>query len=157
MAAKDWPANIAELDLDLVCASYLRIRAPPASDGVDVHDLEVPTARPSPSPRWYAATTRCLAIRRDNHQLHYLRGRMRQRRPRAAEEPCSQVIGHDDSALFVAAARADEVLALAETIRDTERRPAERIRAGTRRADRSSSASTWRDVSDAVADLRGSP
>jgi regulator of RNase E activity RraA len=38
--------------------------------------------------------------------------------------------GDDDGVLFVPAARAGEVLTLAETIRDTERRQAERIRAG---------------------------
>jgi regulator of RNase E activity RraA len=40
------------------------------------------------------------------------------------------VVGDDDGVLFVPAVRADEILALAETIRDTERRQAERIRAG---------------------------
>lgn len=40
------------------------------------------------------------------------------------------VMGDDDGVLFVPADRADEILALAETIRDTERRQAERIRAG---------------------------
>jgi regulator of RNase E activity RraA len=40
------------------------------------------------------------------------------------------VLGDDDGALFVPAARAEDVFALAETIRDTERRQAERIRAG---------------------------
>jgi regulator of RNase E activity RraA len=38
--------------------------------------------------------------------------------------------GDDDGVLFVPAARAEEVFTLAETIRDTERRQAERIRAG---------------------------
>ena len=41
------------------------------------------------------------------------------------------VFADDDGVLFVPAQRADEVLALAETIRDTERRQAERIREGT--------------------------
>jgi len=40
------------------------------------------------------------------------------------------VLGDDDGVLFVPAARAADVLTLAETIRDTERRQAERIRAG---------------------------
>jgi 4-hydroxy-4-methyl-2-oxoglutarate aldolase len=40
------------------------------------------------------------------------------------------VLGDDDGALFVPADRADEVFALAETIRDTERRQADQIRAG---------------------------
>jgi regulator of RNase E activity RraA len=40
------------------------------------------------------------------------------------------VFGDDDGVLFVPAARADEVLSLAETIRDTECRQADRIRAG---------------------------
>jgi regulator of RNase E activity RraA len=40
------------------------------------------------------------------------------------------VVGDEDGVLFVPAARADEILALAETIRDTERRQAGRIRAG---------------------------
>ena len=40
------------------------------------------------------------------------------------------VVGDDDGVLFVPATRADEILALAEAIRDTERRQAERIRAG---------------------------
>jgi hypothetical protein len=40
------------------------------------------------------------------------------------------VLGDDDGVLFVPAARAEEILTLAETIRDTERRQAERIRAG---------------------------
>ncbi|MEV6397454.1 RraA family protein [Streptomyces sp. NPDC051907] len=40
------------------------------------------------------------------------------------------VLADDDGALFVPAARAGEVFTLAETIRDTERRQAERIRAG---------------------------
>jgi 4-hydroxy-4-methyl-2-oxoglutarate aldolase len=40
------------------------------------------------------------------------------------------VLGDDDGVLFVPAARAEDVFALAETIRDTERRQAERIRAG---------------------------
>jgi regulator of RNase E activity RraA len=40
------------------------------------------------------------------------------------------VVGDDDGVLFLPAARADEILALAETIRDTERRQADRIRAG---------------------------
>ena len=40
------------------------------------------------------------------------------------------VLGDDDGVLLVPAARAEEVFALAETIRDTERRQAERMRAG---------------------------
>src|SRR5918996_737975 len=40
------------------------------------------------------------------------------------------VLGDDDGVLFVPAARAVDVFTLAETIRDTERRQAERIRAG---------------------------
>jgi len=40
------------------------------------------------------------------------------------------VLGDDDGVLFLPAARADELLTLAETIRDTERRQADRIRAG---------------------------
>ncbi len=40
------------------------------------------------------------------------------------------VFGDDDGVLFVPANRAGEILALAETIRDTERRQAEQIRAG---------------------------
>ena len=40
------------------------------------------------------------------------------------------VLGDDDGVLFVPAARAGDILTLAETIRDTERRQAERIRAG---------------------------
>lgn len=40
------------------------------------------------------------------------------------------VLGDDDGALFVPADRADEIFTLAETIRDTERRQAEQIRAG---------------------------
>ena len=41
------------------------------------------------------------------------------------------VFGDDDGAIFVPAARLDEVLTAAEGIRDTERRQAELIRAGT--------------------------
>jgi regulator of RNase E activity RraA len=41
------------------------------------------------------------------------------------------VIGDDDGVLFISAARADEIVALAETIRDTERRQADQIRSGT--------------------------
>jgi len=41
------------------------------------------------------------------------------------------VLGDDDGVLFVPADRADELVALAETIRDTERRQADRIREGT--------------------------
>jgi 4-hydroxy-4-methyl-2-oxoglutarate aldolase len=41
------------------------------------------------------------------------------------------VLGDDDGVLFVPADRADEVFGLAESIRDTERRQAERIREGT--------------------------
>jgi regulator of RNase E activity RraA len=41
------------------------------------------------------------------------------------------VLADDDGVLFVPAAGADDLLTLAETIRDTERRQAERIRAGT--------------------------
>jgi regulator of RNase E activity RraA len=40
------------------------------------------------------------------------------------------VLGDDDGVLFVPAARALDLFTLAETIRDTERRQAERIRAG---------------------------
>jgi regulator of RNase E activity RraA len=40
------------------------------------------------------------------------------------------VLGDDDGVLFVPAARAEDIFAVAETIRDTERRQAERIRAG---------------------------
>jgi regulator of RNase E activity RraA len=40
------------------------------------------------------------------------------------------VLGDDDGVLFMLAARAEEIITLAETIRDTERRQAERIRAG---------------------------
>jgi regulator of RNase E activity RraA len=40
------------------------------------------------------------------------------------------VLGDDDGVLFVPATRAVDVFTLAETIRDTERRQAERIRAG---------------------------
>ncbi len=40
------------------------------------------------------------------------------------------VLGDDDGVLFVPAVRADELFDLAETIRDTERRQAERIRSG---------------------------
>lgn len=40
------------------------------------------------------------------------------------------VLGDEDGVLFVPLARSAEVLGLAETIRDTERRQAERIRAG---------------------------
>ncbi|MFI6795784.1 RraA family protein [Streptosporangium canum] len=40
------------------------------------------------------------------------------------------VLGDDDGVLFVPAARAEDLFTLAETIRDTERRQAEQIRAG---------------------------
>ncbi|MEU4494669.1 RraA family protein [Streptomyces sp. NPDC023998] len=40
------------------------------------------------------------------------------------------VLGDDDGVLFVPAARAADIFTLAETIRDTERRQAEQIRAG---------------------------
>ncbi len=40
------------------------------------------------------------------------------------------VLGDDDGVLFVPAGRAEEIFTMAETIRDTERRQAERIRAG---------------------------
>ena len=40
------------------------------------------------------------------------------------------VLGDEDGVLFVEAARADELLAIAETIRNTERHQAEQIRAG---------------------------
>jgi 4-hydroxy-4-methyl-2-oxoglutarate aldolase len=40
------------------------------------------------------------------------------------------VFGDEDGVLFVPAARAGEILTLAETIRDTERRQADRIRSG---------------------------
>jgi regulator of RNase E activity RraA len=45
--------------------------------------------------------------------------------------PEDLVLGDDDGILFLPAARAEEVFALAETIRDTERRQAEHIRQGT--------------------------
>jgi regulator of RNase E activity RraA len=41
------------------------------------------------------------------------------------------VLGDDDGVLFVPASRAGEVFTLAETIRDTERRQAEQLHAGT--------------------------
>jgi regulator of RNase E activity RraA len=44
--------------------------------------------------------------------------------------PDDLVLGDDDGALFVPAARADEIFSLAETIRDTERRQADQIRSG---------------------------
>src|SRR5216683_1643401 len=40
------------------------------------------------------------------------------------------ILGDDDGVIFVPAARAGDIFTLAETIRDTERRQAERIRAG---------------------------
>jgi regulator of RNase E activity RraA len=40
------------------------------------------------------------------------------------------VLGDDDGVLLVPATRAEDIFTLAETIRDTERRQAERIRAG---------------------------
>src|SRR5262249_47569420 len=40
------------------------------------------------------------------------------------------VLGDDDGVLFVPAGRAEDLFTLTETIRDTERRQAERIRAG---------------------------
>lgn len=40
------------------------------------------------------------------------------------------VLGDDDGVLFIPAARAHDILTLAETIRDTERRQAEQIRTG---------------------------
>ncbi|MER7660544.1 MULTISPECIES: RraA family protein [unclassified Streptomyces] len=40
------------------------------------------------------------------------------------------VLGDEDGVVFIPAARADELFTLAETIRDTERRQAERVRAG---------------------------
>ena len=40
------------------------------------------------------------------------------------------VLGDDDGVLFLPAARVEDILTLAETIRDTERRQAERIREG---------------------------
>ncbi|WP_327679492.1 RraA family protein [Streptomyces sp. NBC_00467] len=40
------------------------------------------------------------------------------------------VLGDEDGVLFIPAAHADELFALAESIRDTERRQAEHIRAG---------------------------
>ena len=40
------------------------------------------------------------------------------------------VLGNDDGALIVPSRQAEEVFTLAETIRATERRQAERIRAG---------------------------
>ncbi|MBG0832029.1 RraA family protein [Planomonospora sp. ID67723] len=44
--------------------------------------------------------------------------------------PQDLALGDDDGVLFVPAAHAESLFALAETIRDTERRQAERIRAG---------------------------
>ncbi|WP_431896810.1 RraA family protein [Nonomuraea sp. bgisy101] len=44
--------------------------------------------------------------------------------------PEDVVLGDDDGVVFVPADRAEELLALAEAIRDTERRQADRIRAG---------------------------
>jgi regulator of RNase E activity RraA len=44
--------------------------------------------------------------------------------------PADLVFGDDDGVLFLPADRAGELLTLAETIRDTERRQAERIRSG---------------------------
>ncbi len=41
------------------------------------------------------------------------------------------VLGNDDGVLFLPNAQAEEILALAETIRDAERRQADRVRAGT--------------------------
>jgi regulator of RNase E activity RraA len=41
------------------------------------------------------------------------------------------VLGDEDGVLFIPAARAEEIFAAAETIRDTERRQADRIRSGT--------------------------
>ena len=40
------------------------------------------------------------------------------------------VLGDDDGVVFVPSSQAEEIFTLAETIRDTERRQAERIRAG---------------------------
>ncbi len=40
------------------------------------------------------------------------------------------VLGDDDGVLFVPASHAEDIFTFAETIRDTERRQAERIRAG---------------------------
>lgn len=40
------------------------------------------------------------------------------------------MLGDDDGVLFVPAASAADILTLAETIRDTERKQADRIRAG---------------------------
>jgi regulator of RNase E activity RraA len=40
------------------------------------------------------------------------------------------VLGDDDGVIFVPTARAGDIFTLAETIRNTERRQAERIRAG---------------------------
>jgi hypothetical protein len=40
------------------------------------------------------------------------------------------VLGDDDGVLFLPSPQAEEIFTLAETIRDTERRQAERIRAG---------------------------
>lgn len=45
--------------------------------------------------------------------------------------PEDLVLADDDGALFIPAARADDILTAAESIRDTERRQAERIRSGT--------------------------
>src|SRR6185369_3850778 len=49
-------------------------------------------------------------------------------RPPSALE--SAVVGDDDGVLFVPSRQTEEIFTLAETIRDTERRQAERIRAG---------------------------
>jgi 4-hydroxy-4-methyl-2-oxoglutarate aldolase len=40
------------------------------------------------------------------------------------------VLGDEDGVLFVPSRQTEEIFTLAETIRDTERRQAERIRAG---------------------------
>jgi regulator of RNase E activity RraA len=45
--------------------------------------------------------------------------------------PDDIVLADDDGVLFIPAGRSQEILTLAETIRDTERRQAERIRSGT--------------------------
>ena len=45
--------------------------------------------------------------------------------------PADVVLADDDGALFIPADRAPEIVTLAETIRDTERRQADQIRSGT--------------------------
>jgi len=45
--------------------------------------------------------------------------------------PADLVLGDDDGVLFLPSPQAEEIFTLAATIHDTERRQAERIRAGT--------------------------